>query len=148
MSLRFTRWTVCACALLILAGCGSTVRVDPPTPEGAAAAACTALGGRLPQKLDGAARVESTPASPYVAVWGEGEIALRCGVPRPATMTATEEVPELDGVAWFSDPARPLLFTSIGREAYVEVTVSRRHIPENVLVDLAVPIKAALPQTG
>ncbi|MBB4936996.1 hypothetical protein FHR32_001301 [Streptosporangium album] len=145
MSLRFTRWTACACALLTLAGCGSTVRVDPPTPEGAAAAGCRALGERLPQKLDGVSRVESTPASPYVVVWGEGEIALRCGVSRPATMTATQEVPEINGVAWFSDPARPLLFTAIGREAYVEVTISRRHTPENVLVDLSAPIKAALP---
>ncbi|ACZ90662.1 MULTISPECIES: DUF3515 domain-containing protein [Streptosporangium] len=145
MSLRFARWTGYACALLILAGCSSTVRVDPPTPEGAAAAACRTLGERLPQRLDGVARVETTPASPYVAVWGEAGIALRCGVPRPATMAATDQVPEIDGVAWFSDPARPLLFTSVGREAYVEVTISRQHTPENVLVDLAAPIKAALP---
>ncbi|WP_433243961.1 DUF3515 domain-containing protein [Streptosporangium sp. CA-135522] len=145
MSLRFARWTGCACTLLILAGCSSTVRVDPPTPEGTAAAACRALGERLPRKLDGVTRVETTPASPYVAVWGEAGIALRCGVERPATMTATEQVPEIDGVAWFSDPARPLLFTSIGRAAYVEVTISRQHTPEDVLVDLAAPIKAALP---
>ncbi|MET8386179.1 DUF3515 family protein [Streptosporangium canum] len=119
--------------------------MDPPTPEGAAAAACRTLGERLPQRLDGVARVETTPASPYVAVWGEAGIALRCGVARPATMAATDQVPEIDGVAWFSDPARPLLFTSVGREAYVEVTISRQHTPENVLVDLAAPIKAALP---
>ncbi|MFF5208768.1 DUF3515 domain-containing protein [Streptosporangium sp. NPDC000396] len=122
--------------------------MDPPTPEGAAAAACRSLGERLPQKLDGAERVESTPASPYVAVWGDGQIALRCGVPRPAAMTATEQIPEIDGVAWFADPTRPLLFTSIGRQAYVEVTISRQHDPQNVFVDLAGPIKAALPQTG
>jgi hypothetical protein len=148
MSLRLARWTGCVCTLLILVGCSSTVRVDPPAPEGAAAAACRKLGERLPQKLDGADRVKSTPASPYVAVWGEAQIALRCGVPRPATMAATDQVPEINGVAWFPDPARPTLFTSIGREAYVEVTISQKHTPQNVLVDLAAPIKAALPQTG
>ncbi|MDP9849487.1 DUF3515 domain-containing protein [Streptosporangium lutulentum] len=145
MHLRFARWTGCACALLILAGCGGAVRVDPPVPEGAAAAACEKLGERLPQKLDGADRVESTPASPYVAVWGAGQIALRCGVPRPAAMAATDQVPEIDGVAWFPDPVRPTLFTSIGREAYVEVTIGREHTPQTVLVDLAAPVKAALP---
>ncbi|GAA2849474.1 hypothetical protein GCM10010517_06830 [Streptosporangium fragile] len=148
MPLRFARRAGCACALLILAGCGGAVRVDPPVPEGPAAAACKTLGERLPQKLDGADRGESTPASPYVAVWGEAEIALRCGVPRPATMSATDQVPEIDGVAWYADPARPTLYTSVGREAYVEVTISRKHVPQNVLIDLAAPIKAALPQTG
>ncbi|GGQ03217.1 DUF3515 domain-containing protein [Streptosporangium pseudovulgare] len=145
---RPARWAACACALLALAGCGGPVQVEPPAPQGQAAAGCRALGGRLPAELDGAERTESEPASPYVAVWGGGEIALRCGVPRPPSMSATAEVPEIDGVAWFSDPARPLLFTAIGREAYVEVTVSRKHVSEEVLVDLAAPIKAALPQTG
>ncbi|MGW4422075.1 DUF3515 domain-containing protein [Streptosporangium sp. NPDC004631] len=148
MSLRFARWAACACALLTLAGCGGPVRVDPPVPEGAAAAACRSLAGRLPGTLDGLDRVESTPASPYVAVWGDARIALRCGVPRPATMTATEQVPEIDGVAWFPDPARPALFTAIGGAAYVEVTISRDHVPQDVLVELADPVKAALSQTG
>ncbi|MFC7648294.1 DUF3515 family protein [Streptosporangium lutulentum] len=76
----------------------------PARPRGAAAAACEKLGERLPQKLDGADRVESTPASPYVAVWGAGQIALRCGVPRLAAMAATDQVPEIDGVAWFPRP--------------------------------------------
>ncbi|MET8052938.1 DUF3515 family protein [Streptosporangium sp. NPDC005286] len=148
MPLRFIRLAGCACALLILAGCGGAVRVEPPVPEGPAAAACQALAERLPRRLDGADRVESTPASPYVAVWGQGRIALRCGVPRPVTMSPTDQVPEINEVAWYADPARPTLFTSIGRAAYVEVTVAREHTPQSVLVDLAAPIKAALPQTG
>ncbi|MFD0887839.1 DUF3515 family protein [Streptosporangium algeriense] len=81
-------------------------------------------------------------------MWGQARIALRCGVTRPATMAATDEVPEINGVAWFNDPGRPALFTAIGRQAYVEVTISREHVPGNVLVDLAEPIKATLPQTG
>ncbi|GAA3441795.1 DUF3515 domain-containing protein [Planomonospora venezuelensis] len=148
MSHRFARWAGCACALLALAGCGGPVRVDPPTPDPAAAAACGTLAGRLPATLDGAERVESDPASPYVAVWGAGEIALRCGVPRPVNMAPTDQVPVLDGVAWFSAPSLPTLFTSVGRAAYVEVTISRAHTPESVLMELAAPVKAALPQTG
>ncbi|MEV7012756.1 DUF3515 domain-containing protein [Streptosporangium sp. NPDC051022] len=148
MSLRFARWAAYACLPLILAGCGGAVRVEPPTPEGAAAAACRALGERLPRVLDGLERVETTPVSPYVAVWGKARIALRCGVPRPVTMMATDQVPEINGVAWFNDPERPALFTAIGREAYVEVTISREHVPQNVLLDLATPIKETLPQTG
>ncbi|WP_244894142.1 DUF3515 domain-containing protein [Planobispora rosea] len=122
--------------------------MDPPTPDPSVAAACEALVKGLPETLDGAGRVDSAPASPYVAVWGEGEIALRCGVPRPVNMAATDQVPVINDVAWFSAPSLPTLFTSVGRQAYVEVTISRAHTPEKVLVDLAAPIKAALPQTG
>jgi hypothetical protein len=70
MPLRFARRAGCSCALLILVGCGGAVRVEPPVPDGPAAAACRTLAERLPRKLDGAERVESAPASPYVAVWG------------------------------------------------------------------------------
>jgi Protein of unknown function (DUF3515). len=60
-------------------------------------------------------------------------------------MAPTDRVPEANGVAWFPDPRRPTLFTAVDREAYVEVTISRAHVPGNVLVDLAAPIKKALP---
>jgi hypothetical protein len=60
-------------------------------------------------------------------------------------MSPTEQVPEVDGVAWFPDPRHATLFTAVGREAYVEVTISQKHVPGNVLVDLAGPINKALP---
>ncbi|GAA3005487.1 DUF3515 family protein [Streptosporangium longisporum] len=145
MARRFARRAGYVCALLMLAGCGGAVRIEPPVPEGPAVAGCRSLAERLPRALDGEERAESDPVSPYVAVWGQGRIALRCGVPRPVTMSATDQVPELDGVAWYADPARPTLFTAIGRQAYVEVTIAREHTPQNVLIDLAAPIKAALP---
>jgi len=136
-----------ALALAVLAGCAAgPVRIEPPKPEGAAAEGCAALNRVLPDELDGAARAETTPKSPYVAVWGEAEIALRCGVPRPAKMQPTDTVPEIEGVAWYADPARPTLFTAIDREAYIEVTISREHVPGNVLFDLAEPIKKAFPK--
>jgi hypothetical protein len=128
---------------LLLAGCGGAVRVDPPTPQGATATACATLNARLPSKLDGAERVPSEPRSPYVTVWGAAEIALRCGVPRPAAMDPLQQIPEINGVPWFADPVRPALFTAITKGGYVEVTISRKHQTAGVLVDLAAPIKAA-----
>ncbi|WP_283134180.1 DUF3515 family protein [Rhizohabitans arisaemae] len=132
-----------AAAVLLLAGCGGPVQVAPPVPEGAAAAACAALHDRLPRTLLGQARVETSPPSPYVTVWGSPTIALRCGVPRPAAMRPTDHVSEIDGVSWFSD--RPTLYTAIGRVAYVELTVSTTYPAGEILVDLAGPIKAAVP---
>lgn len=132
-------------ALALLAGCGGAVRVDPPTPQGATADACATLNDKLPRTLDGAERVASEPPSPYVTVWGDAEIALRCGVPRPSAMDPEQQVPEINGVPWFPDPARPLLFTALTRDGYVEVTISREHQSTGVLLDLAAPIKAAFP---
>ncbi|MEV0586262.1 DUF3515 family protein [Nonomuraea sp. NPDC050310] len=137
-------------ALLVLlgfaAGCGGAVQVEPPVPEGEAAAACARLAPLLPAELDGSARGRSEPESPYVAVWGDGEIALRCGVPRPSRMEPTDQLMEIDGIGWFADPATPTLFTAVTDAAYVEVTVARNHQPAEVLVDLGKPIGSA--QTG
>ncbi|MET8143193.1 DUF3515 family protein [Sphaerisporangium sp. NPDC005288] len=135
----------CLAALSLTAGCSAAVRVQPPAPQGATAAACASLDDRLPRTLDGAERVPSEPPSPYVAVWGSGEIALRCGVPRPAALDPTEQVPEINGVPWYADPARPSLFTALVHGDYVELTISSRHQAAAVLVDLAAPIKTAFP---
>jgi hypothetical protein len=131
--------------LAVVAGCSGTVRVDPPTPSPEAAAACERLASALPKTLDGAARVASEPASPYVAVWGG--IALRCGVPRPTSMAATDQVSDVNGVGWYSDPKRPALFTAIDLDAYVEVTIPGDHPAGGVLVQLAQPIKESLTQS-
>ncbi|WP_233507204.1 DUF3515 domain-containing protein [Spongiactinospora gelatinilytica] len=132
-------------AVAALAGCGGAVRVEPPAPQGATAAACRQLQGLLPRSLDGAERVESEPPSPYVTVWGAGEIALRCGVPRPALMAPTDRLAEINGVGWFPDPKAPTLYTAVTGGGYVEITMSRAHTPGIVLGRLAAPIKRALP---
>ncbi|WP_162795374.1 DUF3515 family protein, partial [Nonomuraea lactucae] len=102
--------------------------------------ACRALAERLPRTLDGAGRGTSTPESPYVAVWGEAEIGLRCGVPRPARMAPTDRLQEIGGVGWFADPDKPALFTAIAAPAYVEVTIAGTHAPGGVLAELSGPI--------
>ncbi|WP_066362887.1 DUF3515 domain-containing protein [Herbidospora mongoliensis] len=130
---------------MLAAGCSQVVALDPPAPEGAAATACQALTAKLPATIEGLERAETDPVSPYTAVWGPGEIALRCGVSRPAAMEPTAEVSDVNGVGWFADPQLPTLFTAVNREAYVEVTISANHQPGSVLVDLAEPIKATIP---
>ncbi|NJP90140.1 DUF3515 domain-containing protein [Nonomuraea sp. FMUSA5-5] len=134
--------------LLTLAGCGGTVQVEPPTPEGEAVAACDKLATLLPQTLDGDERGTSAPESPYVAVWGSGTIALRCGVPRPARMAPTDTLQEIGGVGWFADPDKPALFTAVTDPAYVEVTVGGEHVAAEVLADLSGPIGRLSPQAG
>ncbi|WP_431933148.1 DUF3515 domain-containing protein [Nonomuraea jabiensis] len=131
--------------LLALAGCGGTVQVDPPKPTGEAVTACGKLAALLPQTLDGDRRGTSTPESPYVAVWGDGVIALRCGVPRPARMAPTDQLQEIGGVGWFADPDKPTLFTAVTDAAYVEVTVGGEHVAAEVLADLSKPIAQVSP---
>ncbi|GAA4207562.1 DUF3515 domain-containing protein [Microbispora amethystogenes] len=143
---RGTAATAAGVTLALLTACSSTVHVEPPAPAGEAAAACRRLGPALPGTLDGLGRAESEPPSPYVAVWGDGQIALRCGVPRPAEMEPTAEVVDVNGVGWFQDPRLPTLFTSVNRVAYVEVTIAKSHQPAAVLVDLAEPVKRNVPE--
>lgn len=131
--------------LAALTACGGAVQVEPPTPQGPAVAACLRLSELLPETVDGAARGESSPPSPYVAVWGAGEIALRCGVPRPAAMAPTDQLGEINGVGWFADPRVDTLFTAITGSGYVEVTVARTHVAGEVLAELSDPIKKAMP---
>ncbi|MEW9534063.1 DUF3515 domain-containing protein [Microbispora sp. NPDC049125] len=144
--LSTARVAAAAAALAALAACSGTVRIEPPAPTGKAAEACAKLGPALPRTLDGLDRVATEPSSPYVAVWGAGEIALRCGVDRPAAMSPTAEVSDINGVGWFADPRAGTLFTAVNRVAYVEVTISREHPAGAVLVDLAAPIKATIPE--
>ncbi|WP_327047567.1 DUF3515 domain-containing protein [Microbispora sp. NBC_01189] len=142
---RGTAAAAAGLTLALLTACSSTVHVEPPSPSGEAAAACRRLGAALPGTLDGLGRAEPEPPSPYVAVWGDGQIALRCGVPRPAAMEPTAEVVDVNGVGWFQDPRLPTLFTSVNRVAYVEVTIAKSHQPAAVLVDLAEPVKRNVP---
>ncbi|GAA3564334.1 hypothetical protein GCM10022419_051250 [Nonomuraea rosea] len=132
--------------LLALAGCGGTLQVDPPKPQGDAVTACDKLATLLPGALDGEQRGTSTPQSPYVAVWGAGTIALRCGVPRPVRMAPTDQLQEIGGVGWFADPDKPALFTAVTDTAYVEVTVGGEHVAAEVLADLSKPVGQMAPQ--
>jgi hypothetical protein len=124
------------------------VRVEPPTPE--RTAACSRLHDALPGALDGRDGRETAPGSDLTAAWGDPPVVLRCGVPRPAAMTATSEVIEVDGVEWFlEEPDGAFLFTTTGRTAYVEVRVpagTPRTGATAPLVDLAPAVTGTIPR--
>jgi hypothetical protein len=117
------------------------VRVPPPAGDPSARPACERVAAALPHRvLDGEHR-DTEPADPRTAAWGDPPVVLRCGVERPPGLTATSEVLEVEGVEWFlTESEAALTFTTVGRRAYVEVTVPtsvERSAATGALVDLA-----------
>lgn len=100
------------------------VDVPPVTPE--AQASCPALMEKLPLDLvgQGSRRVQS--ATPFAYAWGDPPIVLVCGVDRPAGLTATTGLIQINGVQWFVDTSRSdrIVWTAVDRPVYVQVTVS------------------------
>ena len=133
-------------AALVTAACGGAVQV--PVPEADAATKRLCQGLRLPAKVHGEERRDTTPESPLTAAWGSPAIALRCGVPRPAALQPTSQLVTINGIHWFGHPAdRPVTFTAVGRQAYVEVTVPPKYEPAgDVLIELGPSIKATIPE--
>ncbi|RKN38815.1 DUF3515 domain-containing protein [Streptomyces hoynatensis] len=142
---------------LFLAACSAASgapRVTVPTPEGAAAEACRALAGALPDRVADRGRAELDEDSPYVAAWGDPAIVLRCGVPRPERLTPGSETydPASDAVAvndvsWLlEEQSDGIRFTTTERRVFVEVTVPDDYAPEvNPLLDLAAAVDAHIP---
>ncbi|MEU8340165.1 DUF3515 domain-containing protein [Spirillospora sp. NPDC048832] len=131
---------------LPLAACGDgAVQVPVPSPDAAVARLCEGL--RLPAKVRGQERRDTSPGSPLTAAWGSPAIALRCGVPRPAALKPESQLVTINGVDWFGVPVdRPVTFTAVGRQAYVEVTVPPKYNPAgDVLIELGPSITATIP---
>ena len=140
--LTHPRRTAFALGLVALAGlttaCADTVAIDPPTPSDDVAAICSDVLDDAPATVAGQDAVRVAPAGSGRA-WGSPAIVLRCGVERPAGLERTSRCDMVDDVGWFSqkDDER-YVFTTIGREAYVEVSVPRRYEPSaDALSDLA-----------
>lgn len=147
--MRRTLAPVALALSLALSGCGqSALDIASPSPTGATADACQALARALPESVRGFSKREVNGDTPFVAAWGEDAvIVLKCGVSRPAALTATAQVVEVNGVDWFPETfERGTVFTTFGRVAYVEVQVPLELRPEaNVLTDLASAITQAVP---
>lgn len=133
-----------------MVGCSGQPTLTVAPPRGGNEA-CVRLHHRLPDDLDGRDRRDTSPVSRWTAAWGQPPLVLRCGVGRPAGLTATSQVLEVEEVEWFlTERPRAYVFTTVGRTAYVELRVPRstpRTRATAPLVDLAPAIDAALPRT-
>lgn len=143
-------------AWVLAAGCGSgAVQAAAPHPDAGTRRLCGALSQRLPGRLDGHARRAVSPRSPLTAAWGDPPIVLRCGVPLPAGMAPTAELTVVNGISWFpagsaasqsASGSGPAVFTEVGRQARVEVTVPASGEPAApMLVRLSDLIAAVIP---
>ncbi|MBA2768200.1 MAG: DUF3515 domain-containing protein [Sporichthyaceae bacterium] len=141
------RITVAASGLL-LGACFSAPSVAVSVPPSAGPAACPRLHDALPDDLNGHDRRETVPPSRRTAAWGDPPLRLRCGVERPAGLTPTAEVLVVNGVDWFlTERSSAYEFTTVGRRAYVELSVPRstpRAQATAPLVDLAAAIRSTV----
>lgn len=117
-----------AIALALVAGlpvsaCGR--QVDVPAPE-SPAPACASIA--FPDAVAGAGRRPT--GEDGTAAWGEPPITARCGVPRPAALTPTSQLLDVDGVGW-------LPIEGQGGSAFVAVDWPSRQAP--VYVEVIVP---------
>lgn len=154
MSVRLAAARLVASAVtsaLFLAGCGAApAAVRQPSPAGSARAPCHAVVAGLPDRVDGQDRRPVTPRGEYTAAWGDPPIVLRCGVARPAAMRASSDCFEVNRVGWFArQRGDGYVFTTIGRAAYVQVTVPAAYEPaSDALVDLATAVRRAPERAG
>jgi Protein of unknown function (DUF3515) len=149
---RLTRRTVVAAlaatGVTALAGCARPVAVPgpDPSPDQPAAAACAAFTAALPEQLSTVGtRRRVDPPSTLTAAYGDPPVALRCGVPRPAALTATSTLVTVDGIDWFPEELTGgWLMTTTGLVANVEITVPAAQGPApSVAADLAPTITAS-----
>ncbi|MEV4252357.1 DUF3515 domain-containing protein [Spirillospora sp. NPDC049652] len=130
----------------LFAACGAgAVSVPAPKPDAATLKLCEGL--RLPAKLRGLKRRDTTPDSPLTAAWGDPAIALRCGVPLPSTYRMDEQLMEVNGLKWHGYPHdRPITWTVLGRQAYVEVTIPPKYAPPgDTLIEIGQAVSATIP---
>lgn len=137
---------------LLLAGCTRSLAVTATTPSGDVASQCAALVAAVPGTVAGQESRAVSPPDTYVAAWGDPAIVLRCGLPAPAALRPSSQCFVVDGIGWLVtqdghqvDPRRVLPgtveFTTIGRSAYVQVTVPEGDQPAaDALVDLAATV--------
>jgi len=141
-----------AASLLLLSACShakhlAPVAVAPPSPSGAARAACERLYGALPATIgENAHRRTTSPASDFDAAWGDPAIVLTCGgaPPKPPLIGAGELT--VNGVDWFAQPAgSSVQWFALKREVSVRVDIPisyRAH--ESVLADLSTVVAPAI----
>ncbi len=108
--------------------------LPPVTAPDASSAACTQLLAALPGELTAAnngplpRRPLAEPAPPGAAAWAAAPqpVVLRCGLPRPAELTPTSTLLEINRVRWLTLPgAEAETFVAVDRPVFVALTVPR-----------------------
>ncbi|MFJ4619377.1 DUF3515 domain-containing protein [Streptomyces sp. NPDC088812] len=140
--------------LLAAVGCSSAdgdASAAVPSPSAPVTELCRNLDKALPSEVDDLGRRDPSPTSPLTAGWGNPAIILRCGVERPAEMSDEQaDGVEVDGVGWLLEKQEngSFRFTTTLRRAYVEVTIPEDRTGNGMapLVDLAAPVKKAIPE--
>ncbi|MGH8963888.1 MAG: DUF3515 domain-containing protein, partial [Actinomycetes bacterium] len=138
------------------------LRDQPPAPvqlaevpaPAAGSADCMRLLANLPSKLDGAAqgtlqrRTLAVPAPVGAAAWGEPPVVLRCGLDRPAELTATARLLAISGVQFLelSGPGKGA-WVVVDRPAYIVIDLPSAS-GSGPLQQIAAVIGATLPQRG
>lgn len=111
------------------------------------AAVCRALFARLPATLGALARRPVTAGPEQNAAYGDPAVTIACGAPGPSAPAGAQYL-AVNGVCWYADVAvENAVWSLVGREVPVVVTIPARYTGQD-LVDLAEPIRAAVPPAG
>lgn len=132
--------------VVVTASCSPALELADPDPGAEVREQCTALMADLPDVVRDEERRDVEPGV-LTAAWGDPPITLRCGVSQPPGLTRSSECWEVNGVGWFAEEAEGgTLFTTIGRDVFVEVGVPSAYTPAgDALVKFAAPIESHLP---
>ncbi|MFS4108096.1 DUF3515 family protein [Streptomyces sp. PD-S100-1] len=142
---RLAQAGVIAVSAAALAACGtSSHSYNVSGAPGGDGAACSRLVDAVPQKVAGHGREDSGPKG--TAVWGDGDVILRCGnisdVPESAPCTS------VDGVDWVvnekksKDGTKTVL--SYGRAPAAEIAVAQRVKDKDAVVRALSPAVSRL----
>lgn len=126
---------------LVLVGCAAPVAVPVSEPGDSM---CAELVARLPERLSNQERRTVEPDTGSAAAWGDPPVVLRCGVAEPAALQPDSPLTEINGITWFAEErSKGFVFTSVGLQPRVEVTVPDAYAPEgSVLVQLTPALSA------
>ncbi len=141
----FAATTVAAAGLVACGGPGS-VSLTPPQPTGVAVEECADLVDALPRLVLQQEAREVEPADAPAAAWGDPAVVLRCGVERPVQLEPSSPCLIANHVGWLADEGGDsvVVFTTIGRSTYVEVTVPTVYEqPGGALAELAPAVSSS-----
>ena len=134
-----------AVGLVLTLGACSAGPVEIPTPDlgPGAQRACEGFTADLPATLDDEDRVETVPADPLGAAYGDPALVVRCGVEVPAAFALTGQCEEINDVGWWAPPEQyddqdvDVTLFLVGYAPAVELTVPADHRPDGVAASLA-----------